>query len=107
MSLEKHYAIVEALKEKGIEASVEYPGFVHILHPSGDGTYLAYGDSNDMWGADYCEADGNVSGSSQSEVFTESDDVQAAIDFILQEWELFVHGFIPVSQEDGGNTHVN
>lgn len=49
-------AVIDRLKARGVEATLEYPGFIAV--PTADGRVWNIGTANGSWGADLTSADG-------------------------------------------------
>ena len=88
MTLETMQAVVEALAERNVDATLEYPGFiaVDLNEQSGyaaglDGRSLHFGDANDTISADLVVAD-EVESAVDSDIPRDSTDVGRIAEFI-------------------------
>ena len=79
MTLDTFHAVVNALKAQGIEAILEYPGFIQI--PIGP-TLLNFGDTNETICGEGIDENGTLIEAFDSKIHRDTEDVQAVADWI-------------------------
>lgn len=81
MTLETMRAVVDALEAQGVDATLEYPGFIQV------GT-VTYGDANDNFEGNVCSEDlSQVLEVLKSDIPSDSGDVERVAGFISRTWQ--------------------
>jgi hypothetical protein len=74
MTLETLQAVERELLQRGVPATLEYPGTIQISQ--GLNVTLVFGDANETFGCDVTEADGSVIENIDTTIPSDSTDVQ-------------------------------
>lgn len=81
--------VCNKLRERGLDAFHEYPGYLSI--PESDGPCLLnFGTANDVWGFDVQDFDGypvDEGSQRQSKIPSDSEDVDAVVAYIASTFE--------------------
>lgn len=82
MTLETMLAVTHELKILGLDASLEFPGYIEITLDNGDTFHC--GDANDTIACDLVGVDSEILGSLESDIPRDSGDVKRIAQFIAE-----------------------